>query len=146
LSRPLSVRGCIVSSFGTSGLFSSVSASGVCLLPCQVCRTIVCLSCKLPGTSPRALLLGGRYSSGLVTCRCLAPEYHAWLVEVRLCMTLSCKDVLLKKKKNSWRKDDRVRGCGASGWHSPACGPCGHAREASQGSISQERPIMAVVS
>jgi hypothetical protein len=52
----------------------------------------------LPGASPRALLLGGSYSSGLVACRCLAPACHAWLVEVCLCMTLSCKDFLLKKK------------------------------------------------
>ena len=95
LSRPLSVQGCMVSSCGTSGLFSSVSAPGVCLVPCQLCRTIVCLSYKLPCASPRALLLGGSYSSGLVACRCLAPACHAWLVEVCLCMTLSCKDFLL---------------------------------------------------
>jgi hypothetical protein len=29
--------------------------------------------------SPRALLLGGSYSSGLVTCRCLAPARHVGL-------------------------------------------------------------------
>jgi hypothetical protein len=69
-----------------------------------VCRTIVCLSYKLPGASPRALLLGGSYSSDLVTCRCLAPAYHAWLVEVCLCMTLSCKDFLLHKKKKKKKK------------------------------------------
>jgi hypothetical protein len=89
----------MVSSCGTSGLFSSGSAPGVRLVPCQVCRTIVCLSYKLPGASPRALLLGGSYSSCLVACRCLAPACHAWLVEVCLCMTLSCKDFLLKKMK-----------------------------------------------
>jgi hypothetical protein len=70
------------------------------------------LSSSLPGVShhclsilqiarclSRALLLGGSYSSGLVTCRCLAPAYHAWLVEVCRCMTLSCKHFLLDKKK-----------------------------------------------
>jgi hypothetical protein len=89
-----------VSSCGTSGLFSSVSAPDVCRVPCQVCRTIVCLSYKLPGASPRALPLGGSYSSGLVTCRCLAPAYPAWLVEVCLCMTLSCKAFSQKKGVN----------------------------------------------
>jgi hypothetical protein len=45
--------------------------------------------------------------TGLVTCRCLAPAYHAGLVEVCLCMTLSCKDFLLKKgRKNTDKNDD----------------------------------------
>jgi hypothetical protein len=45
----------------------------------NVCRTLSCLTCFLPGASPRALLLRGSYSSGLVTCRCLAPARHVGL-------------------------------------------------------------------
>jgi hypothetical protein len=69
-----------------------------CLSILQIAR------CFSPGAPPRrhlrSCLLG--YSSGLVACRCLAPACHAWLVEVSLCMTLSCKDFLLKKKRCRW--------------------------------------------
>jgi hypothetical protein len=54
VSAPLAFRGTLSKS---QTLFSSVSARGVCLVPCQVCRTIVCLSYKLP-----AVLLPGRSS------------------------------------------------------------------------------------
>jgi hypothetical protein len=36
-----------------------------------------------------------------VTCRCLAPAYRALLVEICLCMTLSCKAFLLGRKDAS---------------------------------------------
>jgi hypothetical protein len=39
-----------------------------------------------------------------VACRCLAPACHAWLVEVCLCMTLSCKDFPLPKKRKKKKK------------------------------------------
>jgi hypothetical protein len=48
----------------------------------------------VPGASPRALHLGSRYSSGVVTCRCLASR---WFFEVCLCMALSCKAFVLTK-------------------------------------------------
>jgi hypothetical protein len=38
-----------------------------------------CTDLTLPGASPRALLLGSSYSSGLVTCGCLAPARHGGL-------------------------------------------------------------------
>jgi hypothetical protein len=76
LSHSLSVRGCLLSPCGSPSLFSSVSASGVRLVLRRVCRTLYCLPYILPGASPRALPAGGSYSSGLVTCRCLAPARH----------------------------------------------------------------------
>ncbi len=61
---------------GSPGLFSSVSASGVRSVFRHVCLAIYCLFFRLPGASPWAVLLGGSCSSGLVTCRCLAPARH----------------------------------------------------------------------
>ncbi len=79
------------------------------LLACSPrCCTSACPSYTLPGAFPRALLLGGSYSSGLVPCRCLAPAWHAWLVEVCLCMALSCKAFLLKKKKKKKKKKKAI--------------------------------------
>jgi hypothetical protein len=55
---------------------STMHASGVRLVLRHVSRTLYCLPNILPGASPRALLQGGSYSSGLVTCRCLALARH----------------------------------------------------------------------
>ncbi len=89
--------GCLVLGCGSPGLFSSVSASGVCIVLCHVCRFIYGLSYTLPGASPRALFLGVSYSSGLRSAGVLplAPPRHTWLVEVCLCMVFSCKAYLL---------------------------------------------------
>jgi hypothetical protein len=52
LSHSLSVRGCLVLPCRFPGMFSSVSASGVCLVLRHVCRTIYCLSCIFPVPLP----------------------------------------------------------------------------------------------
>ncbi len=53
-----------------------------------------CLSRTCP--TPRALLIGGSYSSRACDLRVSCPGVSHWLVEVSLCMALSCKAFLLK--------------------------------------------------
>jgi hypothetical protein len=87
------VGGCL--GFCFRRLLSGVLVPGRCLIPCffgvaWCSPAAACPSYPLPGASPRALLFGGSYSSGLVPCRCLAPACQAWLVEVCLCMAGLC--------------------------------------------------------
>jgi hypothetical protein len=106
----MSVRGCLVSRCGFLGQYSSGSALGVRLVLRNVFRTLYCVSYILPGASPRALLQGGSYSSGLVPCQCLAPARHVGLSRFVSAWPCPVKPFSSKKKKKrSTRAEARAR-------------------------------------